>query len=440
MYCGRQHVDGAAGTVARRDRLGRVVVAGGLGLALVFGAAVTEQLRPASARPAVQAAARGRRRDDRGARARAALVDRRRQLAAGCAGRAVALDGGCAGRGGRWRRPRSRRVAAAWRCGGGRRRCGRGGALLTWPPRRAGRRTAPGRCWSATGLDDRRRGRGRGAAEVVGAALVVVGAPCRRSSGVAVPVVVGVAGAARRGRGRTAGRGGRRGVAVGGRDRLREDDLAEPQLGGLADQLAELVLVGAGDVDLDVLADDADLGLGDAEAVDPGADDVDGLVALRRADGVALERDRLERGAGAALEVEAELGGPAATREDADVEQGDHGEAGSEPPPGLRLPGSHGPLLGSRRGEVTAASRTGRDGAERVLRLVSRRTRAVHAAVVAAVSAVRSSPGYSGFGRRRQDLGDGLLDERDHDSVGDLEGVALVVRADDGGDDARASS
>ena len=95
--------------------------------------------------------------------------------------------------------------------------------------------------------------------------------------------------------------------------------------------------------------------LSDAEAVDPVADDVDGLVALGLADRVALERHRLQHRAGAALEVEAELGGPAAACGDACVQQADHHEAGNEPPPGLRLPGCHGPSPCSRRGRRSTA-------------------------------------------------------------------------------------
>ena len=68
-------------------------------------------------------------------------------------------------------------------------------------------------------------------------------------------------------------------VEYGGRMRQHRP---EPQLRGLADHAARLVAVlHAREVDDDLVAVALDLGLGHAEAVDPVADDVDGLVEHR---------------------------------------------------------------------------------------------------------------------------------------------------------------
>ena len=83
----------------------------------------------------------------------------------------------------------------------------------------------------------------------------------------------------------------------------------EPQLGGPADDLeGPLAVLDAGEVDDDGVALADDLGLGDAEGVDPAADDLDGVVErlVRHVVG-GLEDHRH-----AALQVEAQLGGSTA--------------------------------------------------------------------------------------------------------------------------------
>ena len=105
--------------------------------------------------------------------------------------------------------------------------------------------------------------------------------------------------------------------------RLGGEHRPEPELGGAADDLeGPLAVLDAGQVDDDRVALADDLGLGDAEGVDPGADDLDGLVerARRAPSSVGLVDDR-----GAALEVEAELRatspGPATIATSGDGEQ-----------------------------------------------------------------------------------------------------------------------
>ena len=83
------------------------------------------------------------------------------------------------------------------------------------------------------------------------------------------------------------------------------------QLGGLADDVEDLLLVGGpGELHDDGVALAGDLGFGHAEGVDALADDADGLIELLGRDRVVdlAVLDRLEVDRDAALEVEAEVG------------------------------------------------------------------------------------------------------------------------------------
>ena len=97
------------------------------------------------------------------------------------------------------------------------------------------------------------------------------------------------------------------GTRHAGRDR---EHRAELQLRGLADRVPDLLRGDLGDADDDVaVALGGDLGAGHTAGVDALDDDVARLVQLLGGDGLAGVGARLEDDLGAALEVEAELGG-----------------------------------------------------------------------------------------------------------------------------------
>ena len=98
-------------------------------------------------------------------------------------------------------------------------------------------------------------------------------------------VVVVAAGSTGDGASSPGHRGGRAASAASscscGDVRLAGEHRPEPELGGAADHLeGPLGVLDAGQVDDDGAALADDLGLGDAEGVDPGADDLDGVVEL----------------------------------------------------------------------------------------------------------------------------------------------------------------
>src|SRR5439155_6170267 len=173
------------------------------------------------------------------------------------------------------------------------------------------------------GLVDGRIGRRQGLAgelggpELVAHSLVLVGEDHRRA---------GVVLLRRRGLDRrlTGGSGG----LV---ERQRLEDRAEKQLGRAADDLqGPLLVLDAGELDDDVVALLSDLGLGNAQAVDAVADDLDGrleVFALRL--GLGLEHNRRS-----ALEIETQVGRVAegdGRRQGAYGDQNDDDERDDEP-------------------------------------------------------------------------------------------------------------
>ena len=172
---------------------------------------------------------------------------------------------------------------------------------------------------AAAGAVAARSGRGRGAR-----------ARCRREA--LRRGRPGRPGRSRRGRrgGRRAGRAGRGGGRAGRRGRRggrAGDHRPQPQLGGLADRLGR-VTVRAGDRDDDPVRTLGDhLGLGDTEAVDPALDDLPGLVERGTARRLVVGRLCLQGDLGAALEVEAKLGGRRVAGEEQQRVQ-DHKDAG----------------------------------------------------------------------------------------------------------------
>ena len=156
-------------------------------------------------------------------------------------------------------------------------------------------------------------------------------------------------------------------------------EVEELELRGLADQLRSLLrVVHAGELDDDLVgALLADLGLGDAELVDPVPHDRDRAVEVGGRDLVALRRHRLEHDLEAALQVETERATSCATGEpgtissaDADERRRGSGRAGSDSYcAGARAPISlalgfldwfrrlGSPLLGSSGGSTAAIAR-----------------------------------------------------------------------------------
>ncbi|OBJ41991.1 hypothetical protein A5620_13600 [Mycobacterium colombiense] len=99
----------------------------------------------------------------------------------------------------------------------------------------------------------------------------------------------------------------RRRLGLGALGRHRVEHRPDVEASGLA-QVAGLVAVVPGDRDDQVVAVDDDLRTGDAEPVDPGADDLLGLRQRLTAGLRPVRGARGQRDAGAALQVDTELG------------------------------------------------------------------------------------------------------------------------------------